>query len=98
MSYLAVIDLGSNSTRLVVEELNEDGQFTEIKRRKLDTRWAQGMDQNGGALTEAAMDRVLEALTIFKQEYERYPDIELEGIATAAVSEATNQDDFLQRV
>lgn len=98
MSYLAVIDLGSNSTRLVVEELNEDGQFTEIKRRKLDTRLAQGMDQNGGALTEAAMDRVLEALTIFKQEYERYPDIELEGIATAAVREATNQDDFLQRV
>ncbi|SUP60962.1 guanosine pentaphosphate phosphohydrolase [Weissella viridescens] len=67
MSYLAVIDLGSNSTRLVVEELNEDGQFTEIKRRKLDTRLAQGMDQNGGALTEAAMDRVLEALTILSR-------------------------------
>ena len=38
MSYLAVIDLGSNSTRMVVEELQADGTFVEVKRRKLDTR------------------------------------------------------------
>lgn len=98
MNYLAVIDLGSNSTRMVIEELDENGQFTEIKRRKIDTRMAQGMDQNGGNLTSDAMKRVLEALVIFQKEYETYPEIEIEGIATAAVREANNQADFLAQV
>ena len=69
MSYLAVIDLGSNSTRMVVEELQADGTFVELKRRKLDTRLAEGMDQNAGELTEAAMTRVVEALIEFRDDY-----------------------------
>ena len=67
MSYLAVIDLGSNSTRMVVEELQADGTFAELKRRKLDTRLAEGMDNNAGELTEVAMTRVIDALIEFKQ-------------------------------
>ncbi|MBM7617664.1 exopolyphosphatase/guanosine-5'-triphosphate,3'-diphosphate pyrophosphatase [Weissella uvarum] len=98
MSYLAVIDFGSNSTRMVIEELDEQGQFTELKRRKLDTRMAQGMDQNDGNLTDAAIQRAVDALLEFKKDYERYPEIELEGIATAAVREAHNQDVFLNQV
>ena len=98
MSYLAVIDLGSNSTRMVVEELQADGTFVELKRRKLDTRLAEGMDQNAGELTEAAMTRVVEALIEFRDDYMAYEGVSVVGIATAAVREATNQADFLDRV
>jgi len=98
MSYLAVIDLGSNSTRVVVEELQGDGTFVELKRHKIDTRLAEGMAQNNQALTEEAMDRVIAALVSFKADYDEYEDITVVGIATAAVREATNQAEFLNRV
>ena len=98
MSYLAVIDLGSNSTRMVVEELQADGTFAELKRRKLDTRLAEGMDNNAGELTEVAMTRVIDALIEFQADYQTYEDITVVGIATAAVREATNQADFLDQV
>lgn len=98
MSYLAVVDLGSNSTRMVVEELQEDGTFVELKRRKLDTRLAEGMDQNGGALTESAMKRVVNALIEFQADYQTCANVSVLGIATAAVREATNQAEFLDRV
>ena len=34
MSYLAIVDLGSNSARMVVEELHDDGTHTELIREK----------------------------------------------------------------
>ncbi|SCC08315.1 Ppx/GppA phosphatase family protein [Weissella bombi] len=98
MSYLAVIDLGSNSTRMVVEELQADGNFVELRRRKLDTRLAEGMDENDGELTDAAMTRVVNALLEFQQDYMMYDDVKVVGIATAAVREADNQAVFLDKV
>ncbi|MDR3189668.1 MAG: exopolyphosphatase [Lactobacillaceae bacterium] len=98
MQKLAVIDLGSNSTRMVVEEFNPDGTTTELVRRKLDTRLAEGMDANGGELTETAMQRVIDALLEFRNDYLVYENIDVMGIATAAVREATNQAEFVDRV
>ncbi|MGO3468105.1 MAG: Ppx/GppA phosphatase family protein [Weissella hellenica] len=98
MSYLAVIDLGSNSTRMVVEELQADGNFIELRRRKLDTRLAEGMAENDGELTDAAMTRVVNVLLEFQQDYMMFDDVTVVGIATAAVREAENQAVFLDKV
>lgn len=98
MNYLAVVDLGSNSTRMVVEEQQADGTFVELRRRKIDTRLAEGMAQNHGALTQSAMQRVEDALREFELDYQSFPNVEVIGIATAAVREATNQQEFLDRV
>ncbi|AIG65008.1 exopolyphosphatase [Weissella tructae] len=97
-SYLAIVDLGSNSTRMVVEELQGDGEFRELKRRKIDTRLAEGMQENAGALTTDAINRVLDALREFQDVYMQYPNVKVRGIATAAVREATNQSEFLAHV
>jgi len=97
-SYLAIVDLGSNSTRMVVEELQSNGEYRELKRRKIDTRLAEGMQENGGALTADAMNRVLDALREFQDVYMHYRDVKVRGIATAAVREATNQAEFLSLV
>lgn len=97
-SYLAIVDLGSNSTRMVVEELQANGEYRELKRRKIDTRLAEGMQENAGALTKEAMNRVLDALREFQEVYQQYPDVQVRGIATAAVREATNQAEFLDFV
>lgn len=97
-SYLAIVDLGSNSTRMVVEELQSNGEYHELKRRKIDTRLAEGMQEHAGNLTSDAVQRVLAALREFQTVYMQYPNVQVRGIATAAVREATNQAEFLALV
>ncbi|CAM3152820.1 exopolyphosphatase [Leuconostoc rapi] len=96
MSYLAIVDLGSNSARMVVEELHDDGTYTEIVREKQDTRIAQNM---GPELTlkEEPIARTIETLKYFKTKYVKF-NPELRAITTAAVRMATNQKAFLARV
>lgn len=96
MSYLAIVDLGSNSARMVVEELHKDGKYTEIVREKQDTRIAQNM----GAeliLQEEPMARTIGALRYFQTRYARF-EPEVRAITTAAVRTAKNQSEFLARV
>lgn len=95
MSFLAIVDLGSNSTRFVIEEVTADGQVEEVLRQKQDTRLAEGMTQNAGYLQPAAIERVVTAVRGFYQIYQKYPAIEVIGIATAAVREALNKNDLL---
>lgn len=96
MSYLAIVDLGSNSARLVVEALHEDGTYTEIIREKQDTRIAQNM---GPELTlkEVPMARTITALKYFQSVYTPFEPTVV-AITTAAVRVAKNQAAFLNRV
>lgn len=96
MSYLAIVDLGSNSARMVVEALHEDGTYTEIIREKQDTRIAQNM---GPELTlkEVPMARTITALKYFQSVYTPFEPTVV-AITTAAVRVAKNQAAFLNRV
>ncbi|WEV54309.1 exopolyphosphatase [Leuconostocaceae bacterium ESL0723] len=97
MVYLAIIDLGSNSTRMVIEELHPDGTYTELLREKQDTRLAQNM---GPELTlkPEPMARTIKVLKRFRDKIKTYPDCEIRSITTAAVRTARNQADFLKAV
>lgn len=97
MAYLAIVDLGSNSTRMVVEVFNQDGTYTEIERIKEDTRLSEGMGE-ALFLQDFAIKRVLDALVRFKVIYSKYPGIKIVAIATAAVRQAVNQAEFLAKV
>lgn len=97
MAYLAIVDLGSNSTRMVVEKIEDDGTYTEVERVKEDTRLSEGMGE-ALVLQDFAIERVLQALKNFQQIYQQYPDVQIKAIATAAVRQATNQAAFLSRV
>lgn len=96
MSYLAIVDLGSNSARMVVEELHEGGTHTELIREKRDTRIAQNMGEEL-LLKEIPILRTIEALKYFQSKYiEFHPEVR--AITTAAVRMAKNQTEFLDRV
>lgn len=97
MAYLAIVDLGSNSTRMVVEQINDDGTYTEIERIKEDTRLSEGMGESA-ILQDFAIERVLAALIKFKEIYSKYLEVEVIAIATAAVRQAKNQANFLMAV
>lgn len=97
MAYLAIMDLGSNSTRMVVEYIKADGSYTEIIRVKEDTRISEGMGDEK-ILQAFAIDRVIDALIKFKAMYADLEDVTVRAITTAAVRQASNQQEFLDRV
>lgn len=97
MENLAIVDLGSNSTRMAISEIAPDGRFHEIKRVKENTRLSEGMGREK-ILQEAAMDRTIAALKRFKRIYSSSPHAQVRAISTAAVRQAKNRQEFLDRV
>lgn len=97
MENLAIVDLGSNSARLAITEIAPDGRFREIKRVKENTRLSEGMGREK-MLQEDAMNRTIAALKRFKQIYEEMPHTQVRAITTAAVRQARNRQEFLNRV
>ena len=89
---IAVIDLGTNSTRLLVAEV-EDGSVRELERRTEITRLGEGVDA-GGLLSDAAMERVFEALAGYREEIDRHGAGKMVAVATSAVRDADNGDEF----
>ncbi|MDM8331454.1 Ppx/GppA family phosphatase [Limosilactobacillus pontis] len=97
MENLAIVDLGSNSARMAITEIAPDGRFCEIKRVKENTRLSEGMGREK-MLQEDAMNRTIAALKRFKKIYEGMPHTQVRAITTAAVRQARNRQEFLNRV
>lgn len=97
MENFVIIDIGSNSVRMAVYQINADGTYHEIKRMKNDTRLSEGMG-NKNILQFSAMKRTIETLKHFKSEYSKLSNVTVKAIATAAVRQAQNQQDFLHSI
>jgi exopolyphosphatase/guanosine-5'-triphosphate,3'-diphosphate pyrophosphatase len=93
---VAVIDMGSNSTRLLVADV-EAGRVHEVVRDTRITRLAQGVDSTGELAAEA-IDRVLAALGDYRAEIDRLGAERITAVATSAVRDAANGPDFLATV
>lgn len=89
---VAVIDLGTNSTRLFVADV-EDGRLIEHERHSIVTRLGQGVDESG-ELSGEAIARVLDVLDNYWQRIERLSPAKTVALATSAVREAGNADDL----
>jgi exopolyphosphatase/guanosine-5'-triphosphate,3'-diphosphate pyrophosphatase len=95
---VAVLDIGSNSTRLLVADVGEQGAVAELERRSTVTRLGQGVEASG-VLAPEAMERVFAAL----DEYRGLIDAHDAGahtvaVLTSAVRDAANGDDFTAAV
>ena len=67
----AVVDIGTNSTRLLIANVTPDGQLTEIVRRSVVTRLGAGVDA-GGELSQEGCERVYVALAEFRAEIDAH--------------------------
>ncbi|MFD1123770.1 exopolyphosphatase [Lentilactobacillus raoultii] len=97
MQNLVILDIGSNSVRMAINQILSDGSYREIKRVKNDSRLSEGMGK-AKVLQVSAMERTIQALADFKVIYRQYRADYVIGIATAAVRQAKNQAAFLQAV
>lgn len=90
---VAAVDLGTNSTRLLVADV-VDGEITEISRRLEITRLGEGVDEMP-RLRDAAMARVLETLERYAAESRELGAGVVLAAATSAVRDAENGEAFL---
>jgi exopolyphosphatase / guanosine-5'-triphosphate,3'-diphosphate pyrophosphatase len=91
---VAVIDIGTNTTRLLVAEV-EDGEVVELERRTMITRLGQGVDATG-RLAPEAMDRVAEAIAVYREVIDRLGAERVVALATSAMRDAENGPEFRQ--
>lgn len=89
---IAVLDLGTNSTRLLVADVVE-GRVEELERRSTVTRLGDGVDASG-RLAEAAMERVFETLGDYCELIRRHNAEPVIAVATSAVRDSTNGEEF----
>jgi exopolyphosphatase/guanosine-5'-triphosphate,3'-diphosphate pyrophosphatase len=93
---VAVIDIGSNTTRLLVAEV-EYGQVVELERRTIITRLAQGVDASG-RLADEAMDRVAKAIAEYREVIDDVRAEPVVAVATSAMRDSENGPDFHDRL
>jgi exopolyphosphatase/guanosine-5'-triphosphate,3'-diphosphate pyrophosphatase len=90
---LAAIDMGSNSFRLEIGQL-QHGRYRRIDYLKETVRLGAGLDANG-LLTDAASARGLTCLARFAQRLQGFEPAQVRAVATQTLREARNRDAFL---
>jgi exopolyphosphatase/guanosine-5'-triphosphate,3'-diphosphate pyrophosphatase len=92
-SPIAVVDLGTNSTRLLVAKVSEQGEIEQLEKRSTVTRLGQGVDASG-RLAEEAMQRVFDVLADYRELIDRHGAGTVVALATSAVRDSENGDEF----
>ena len=90
---VAVVDMGTNSTRLLVADVI-DGEVNELERRTRVTGLGRGVDL-AGQLCSEGIDDVCDAVREYIAIYEELGAERVSAIATSAVRDADNADAFL---
>jgi exopolyphosphatase/guanosine-5'-triphosphate,3'-diphosphate pyrophosphatase len=93
---VAAIDIGTNTTRLIVAEVS-GSSLQELERRTTITRLGEGVDKSG-SLSEAGIERVFETLAGYLAIVVELGADRALALATSAVRDASNGGDFLKEV
>ena len=93
MTRVAVVDLGTNSTRLLVADVH-DGRVEELDRRLEITRLGEGVDARRQLLPQAVA-RVRNVLVDYRRAAEERGAVRTLAFATSAVRDAENGEAFL---
>jgi exopolyphosphatase / guanosine-5'-triphosphate,3'-diphosphate pyrophosphatase len=95
---VAVVDIGTNSTRLLVADVDaRAGSVQELERRSTVTRLGHGVDASG-SLADDAMQRVFDTLADYRAAIDRLGGTANLAVLTSAVRDAANGASFAQRV
>jgi exopolyphosphatase/guanosine-5'-triphosphate,3'-diphosphate pyrophosphatase len=92
---IAVIDIGSNSVRLMLAE-TEQGRVRALSKELISTRLARGIDRTH-ALSEDRMADTVKAIGAFRKKADAF-GIPVIAYATSAVRDADNREAFVSRV
>jgi exopolyphosphatase/guanosine-5'-triphosphate,3'-diphosphate pyrophosphatase len=94
---VAVVDIGSNSTRLLVADVEDQRVTAELERVSTVTRLGAGVDKDG-RLREDAMQRVFDTLAAYTEKIERHGADRRLAVLTSAVRDSANGEEFAAAV
>jgi exopolyphosphatase/guanosine-5'-triphosphate,3'-diphosphate pyrophosphatase len=97
MEKVAIIDLGSNTARLVLFRMIADGYFVVFDEMREAVRLGQDMERDG-FLKTGRVTETIKTLKMFKKLCNAYKVDKIIAVATAAVRRAKNQKSFLDEV
>jgi exopolyphosphatase / guanosine-5'-triphosphate,3'-diphosphate pyrophosphatase len=97
MKRVAAVDIGTNSIRLLVAEVDgaspRDTKVVPLDRRMRITRLGQGVDRTR-ALAAEAIERTTAVLREYRAALTEHGVTQVRATATSAARDATNRDDF----
>jgi len=94
---VAAIDCGTNSLRLLVADVGNDGRLTDVVRRMEIVRLGQGIDRTG-VIAPEAMERTLAVTREYAQQCRSLGAPRVRFVATSASRDARNAGDFVAGV
>jgi exopolyphosphatase/guanosine-5'-triphosphate,3'-diphosphate pyrophosphatase len=94
----AIIDIGSNSARLVIFQKTSKHGFHLICEQKSKVRIGEGAYEHGGHLQEIGLHRAFYALESFSHTIREFGADKTISVATSALRDAPNRELFLTRV
>jgi len=95
---VSVIDIGSNSVRMVIYEKTSRFAFHLLHEEKSKVRISENAYKHDGALQEVPMQRSFDALKNFLQISNSFKVQKILCVATSALRDAPNKKEFLQKV
>ncbi len=93
---VAVVDVGTNSTRLLIADVRDGRVVRELERRTNVTRLGEGVDETG-RLSDEAVERVLATCASYREAIDERGAERVVAVLTSAVRDADNGAD-LERV
>jgi len=96
MTAIASLDLGTNSTRVLVAR-PAGGRLAIVDRRNTITRLGQGVDTTG-RLADEAVERTLACLRGYREVLDAHGVERMRAAATSAARDAANRDEFFDAV
>jgi len=94
---IALIDIGSNSIRLVIFRLDKQGFYKEVQNLKVVARLSSHFNKEGN-ITNEGITLLLEALHHFQEITRKYNVTKTKCVATAAIRQAQNKSKIIKIV
>jgi len=91
---VAVIDIGSNSIKLLVASRSQDGSILELTREVEETRIGTGITGNPPRLREDSMQRAIVSIKTLLCQAAAFEPAQVVAVATSAVRDAVNGSVF----
>ncbi|MCJ7553964.1 MAG: Ppx/GppA family phosphatase [Ignavibacteriaceae bacterium] len=97
MRRIAAVDMGTNSFHLIIVEVNGDGSFILLYRQREVIRLGSHKGEDLSVISDGETEKAIDLLSNFKSLAD-YHGAEFYAVATSAVREAQNKNEFLERV
>ena len=96
MTCIASIDIGTNAVRLVIFQTELTGGLIQLYQAMAITRLGEGVDTKK-RLLGARMDETISKLVEFRKKCREFEPLIIRAVATSAVRESSNQQEFVSR-